>query len=77
MYGTKFEPGESVWQLYEADNYAEIQSRVLDEVHSIHKCYELIQSEFEWFKKLEARNKRLERLLSKVREAATEASSEG
>nr|WP_280315949.1 hypothetical protein [Pseudomonas syringae] len=76
MYGTKFEPGKSVWQLYEAKNHAEIQSRVLDEVYSTHKCYELIQSKFESFKKLEAMNKRQEKLLSKAREAATEVSSE-
>ncbi|EGH64651.1 hypothetical protein PSYAC_07015, partial [Pseudomonas syringae pv. actinidiae str. M302091] len=76
IYGTKFEPGKSVWQLYEAKNHAEIQSRVLDEVYSTHKCYELIQSKFESFKKLEAMNKRQEKLLSKAREAATEVSSE-
>ncbi|GBH13847.1 hypothetical protein KPSA1_07340 [Pseudomonas syringae pv. actinidiae] len=49
---------------------------MLDEVYSTHKCYELIQSKFESFKKLEAMNKRQEKLLSKAREAATEVSSE-
>ncbi|POR57995.1 hypothetical protein N028_19075 [Pseudomonas syringae USA011] len=76
MYGTKFEPGKSVWQLYEAKSHAEIQTRVLDEVYSTHKCYQLIQSDFESFKKLEARNKRQEKLVSKAREAADELSSD-
>lgn len=76
MHGTKFEPGKSVWQLYEAKSYAEIQSRVLDEVYSTHKCYELIQSDFALFKSLEAKNKRYEKLLSKAKDAAAEVSSE-
>ncbi|KPZ24961.1 hypothetical protein [Pseudomonas syringae group genomosp. 3] len=76
MYGTKFEPGKSVWQLYEAKSHAEIQTRVLDEVYSTHKCYQLIQSDFESFKKLEARNNRQEKLVSKAREAADELSSD-
>ncbi|MGV8865017.1 MAG: hypothetical protein ACOH2T_28185 [Pseudomonas sp.] len=76
MHGTKFESGKSVWQLYEAKSHAEIQGRVLDEVYSTYKCYELLQSDFESFKNLEARNKRYEKLLSKAREAAAEVSSD-
>jgi hypothetical protein len=74
MYGTKFASGKSVWELYEAKNHAEIQSRVLDEVYSTHKCYELIQSEFESFKRLEASNKRQEKLLARAKETAAEVS---
>lgn len=76
MYGTKFEPAKSVWHLYETKSHAEIQSRVLDEVYSTYKCYELIQSDFELFKILEARNKRHEKLLCKARDAAAEVSSD-
>lgn len=76
MHGTKFAPGTSVWQLYEAGNHAEIQNRVQNEIYSTHRCYELIQSEFESFKKLEAKNKRQEKLMSKARDNPTEVSLE-
>lgn len=76
IHGTKFESGKTVWQLYEAESHADIQSRVLDEVYSTYKCYELIRLDFELFKNLEARNKRNEKIQRKAREDAPEVSSE-
>ncbi len=61
MPDTKFETGKSVWQLYESKNYEEIQQRVVHEVFSTHRCYELIKTDLEKFKTLELRNKKLEK----------------
>ena len=54
----KFESGKSVWDLYEAKDFEGIKERVLDEVVSTHKCYELIKRDLDKFKNLEAREKK-------------------
>lgn len=54
---TRFESGKSVWELYESGNYKDIQARVMAEVLSTHRCYELINSDIEKFKSLERREK--------------------
>ncbi len=61
MPDTKFETGKSVWQLYESKNHEEIQQRVVHEVFSTHRCYELIKTDLEKFKTLELRHKKLEK----------------
>jgi hypothetical protein len=65
---TKFETGKSVWELYETKNYEGIQTRVLDEIVSTHRCYELIKSDLDKFKSLELSHKRREKLVSKIKE---------
>lgn len=55
---TRFDSGKSVWDLYEANDYDKIQSRVLAEVFSTHKCYELIYSDLNKFKILEVNDKK-------------------
>lgn len=64
--GTKFETGKSVWELYESKDYEIIQARVLSEVYSTHRCYELIKSDIDKFKSLEASHKKSEKLASKM-----------
>ncbi len=56
--GKKFESGKIVWELYESKDYAGIEERVLDEVASTHKCYELIKSDLHKFKALEKAEKK-------------------
>lgn len=65
---TKFETGKSVWQLYESEDYEGIQSRVLSEVASTHRCYELIKSDLDQFKYLEFDHKKYKKLKSKLEE---------
>ncbi|MDH1057430.1 hypothetical protein [Aquipseudomonas alcaligenes] len=64
--GTKFESGKSVWELYESKEFKEIQARVLSEVYSTHRCYELIKSDLDKFKSLELSNKKREKIASKT-----------
>ncbi|WP_223513040.1 hypothetical protein [Pseudomonas sp. GL-B-19] len=66
MPGTKFETGKTVWQLYESKSYEEIQQRVVSEIFSTHRCYELIKADLEVFKCLELRNKKLEKSKAKT-----------
>jgi len=62
--GKKFESGRVVWELYESKDYASIEERVLDEVVSTHKCYELINNDLHKFKALEkAEKKRMKDIL--------------
>jgi len=64
--GKKFESGKVVWELYESKNYAGIEERVVDEVASTHKCYELIKADLHKFKALEkAEKKRVKGALEK------------
>lgn len=63
---TKFETRKSVWELYELKNYEAIQSRVLSEVYSTHRCYELIKSDIDKFKSLELSHKKREKAASKI-----------
>lgn len=63
MPGTKFETGKTVWQLYESKSHEEIQQRVVSEIFSTHRCYELIKTDLETFKSLELRKKNLKRVL--------------
>lgn len=64
--GKKFESGKVVWELYESKNYAGIEERVLDEVVSTHKCYELIKNDLHKFKVLEkAEKNRMKDILKK------------
>ena len=60
----KFESGKCVWDLYEAKDFNGIKERVLDEVISTHKCYELIKRDLDKFKNLEVREKK------RIKEAA-------
>jgi hypothetical protein len=71
MNGKTFESGKIVWELYESKSYDQIASRVIDEIISTHKCYELIKCDIDNFKKLEARVKRLERTINKDRDGLT------
>ncbi|NOR55190.1 MAG: hypothetical protein GQ531_03180 [Sulfurovum sp.] len=65
---TKFETGKSVWQLYESEDYEGIQARVLSEVASTHRCYELIKSDLDQFKYLEFDYKKYKKLKRKLEE---------
>lgn len=64
--GTKFETGKSVWELYELKDYKGIQARVLSEVSSTHRCYELIKTDLDTFKSLEFNHKKREKSASKT-----------
>ena len=63
---TKFETGKSVWELYESKDYQGIQNRVLSEVYSTHRCYELIKTDIDKFKSLELSQKKREKAASKI-----------
>lgn len=64
--GKRFASGRSVWDLYEAKDFKEIQDRVLSEVYSTHRCYELIKSDLDKFKSLEESQKERERMARKI-----------
>lgn len=64
--GTKFESGKSVWELYESNDHDGIRTRVLNEVQSTHRCYELIKCDFDKFKALELSHKKREKLAGKI-----------
>jgi hypothetical protein len=53
-----FESGRSVWELYEQKDFTGIATRVVDEVITTHKCYGLIKSDLDKFKRLEVTNKK-------------------
>ncbi len=62
----KFESGKSVWQLYESGDYEGIQSRVLSEVATTHRCYESIKSDLDQFKYLERDYQKYKKLKRKM-----------
>ncbi len=61
----KIETGRSVWDLYESEDFDGIEARVIDEVVSTHKCYELIKKDFDKFKNLETVEKKRAKELSR------------
>lgn len=66
LNGKNFETGKIVWDLYESKNYDSIKARVLDEVVSTHKCYELIKFDLDKFKSLEANSKKIKKQEEKL-----------
>ena len=66
MPGKRFDSGKSVWDLYESGKYAEINSRVIDEIASTHTVYKCILSDYRKFKRLEKDEKRNAKLECQV-----------
>jgi hypothetical protein len=64
----KFESGKSVWDLYDVKDYNGIAARVLDEILSTYKCYELIKFDLDKFKSLEASEKKRAKQVTRKQE---------
>lgn len=61
----KFDKSESVWELYENNDFKSIESRTRDEVFYTHKCYEKIYADILKFKNLEKYDIRRKKLALK------------
>ncbi|HGS5155095.1 TPA: hypothetical protein ACMDT1_001673 [Vibrio parahaemolyticus] len=64
--GVKFEPGSSVWDMYEEKNYSLIESRVKSEISATYLCYKNIIEESRRLKSKEVELKKLTKQLENV-----------
>lgn len=64
--GVKFEPGSSVWDMYEQKNYSLIDSRVKSEISATYLCYKNIIEESRRLKSKEGGLKKLKKQLENV-----------
>ncbi|MBE4219037.1 hypothetical protein CGJ94_21275 [Vibrio parahaemolyticus] len=64
--GIKFEPGSSVWEMYEEKKYSLIETRVKSEITATYLCYKKIIEESRQLKSKEVELKKLKKQLENV-----------